>query len=196
MALKKFKDARGQHLRIYMSLLDSSAWQALNFSQQALFVACRRKLNSNNNGNLSFTLNGLKEWGFASSATLASGLRALQAVGFIAVSREGGKVNRGQAIARLYRFTDEDAHEWRNLGIPMTKATNNWRRFESLEAARKAIVTADAKARTDYATAKTEREKRRARKNSPIQKLNRASSNSEAVPIQNLKPVAISSFRN
>ena len=77
MAKEKFKDPRGPHLRIYWSIIDSPAWFALNFSQRALYVACRRKLTSNFNGNLAFTHAGLAKRGFAvSSSTLASGLRA------------------------------------------------------------------------------------------------------------------------
>ena len=127
---KKFKDPRGGHVRIYWSMLDSPAWRALTHSERAIYVACRWKLTSNNNGNLAFTLAGLREQGLTvSSSTLASGLRVLQLVGIIAVTREGGKVNRGQALATLWRFTDEPAHQYIKLDIPATKPTNEWLRF-------------------------------------------------------------------
>ncbi len=42
--MAKFQDPRGGHVRIYWSILDSPAWRALSFSQQALYIACRRKL--------------------------------------------------------------------------------------------------------------------------------------------------------
>ena len=197
MAKQKFKDARGPHLRIYWALLDSSAWFALSFSQRALYIACRRKLTSNNNGNIALTLAGLLEQGFtASSSTLAGGLRALQAVGFIAVTREGGKVNRGQAIPTLYRFNDEPCHEWAKLDIAMMKASNDWQQFATVQAATEAINAADLKARSDHAKAKLEREQRAIEKNSPIRKSNRDSSKFKAAPIRNSKPVAFSDFEN
>ena len=196
MGKEKFKDMRGAHVRIYWSLVDSPAWFALSFSQRALYVACRRKLTSNNNGNLAFTLAGLTAQGFiASSATLASGLRALLATGFVAVTRRGGQVRRGQAIPTLYRFTDEPCHQWVKLDIPMSKATNDWQAFATVEAASTAIDNAEQKARDDYAVAKAERTKRTPRKKSPIQKLKRADSDSGLEPLQILKPKPISDFK-
>jgi len=146
----KFVDPRGAHVRLHWRLLDSPAWNALLFSQQALYVACRRKLTSNNNGNLEFTLSALRERGFTSSSTLASGLRALVAVGLIAVTREGGRVGRGQTIPVLYRFTDEVAHEWRKLEIPAYQATDDWRKFESIADARGAIDAAEQRSHVKH----------------------------------------------
>jgi hypothetical protein len=194
---EKFKDVRGAHLRIYWSLLDSPAWFALSFSQRALYVACRRKLTSNLNGNLAFTLAGLAAQGFiASSSTLASGLRALQAVGFIAVTREGGKVNRGQAIPTLYRFTDEPCHQWVKLDIPMMKPTNEWQQFATVQTAADAINAAETKARDDYAIVAAQRKARTNEKNRPIRKSKRDSSKFKAAAIRDSKPGAISGFEN
>lgn len=181
MAKPKFKDARGAHLPIYWALLDSPAWFALSFSQRALYVACRRKLTSNNNGNIALTLAGLAEQGFtASSSTLAGGLRALQAAGFIAVMREGGMVRRGQAIATLYRFNDEPCHEWAKLDIPMMRASNEWQQFATVQAATEAINAAELKARCDHAKAKLEREQR------AIEKIRRFEN--RTVTVRNSKP--------
>ena len=192
---KKFQDPRGGHVRIYWSLLDSPAWSALSFSQQALYLVCRRLLTSNSNGNLAFTKSGLGAKGFSSSATLAAGLRALLAVGFIAVTRQGGQVRRGQAIPTLWRFTDEPSHQWLKLDIPMSKPTCDWQAFATVEAASTAIKNAEKKARDEYAVAKAEREKRTPRKKSSVQKLKRNDSDSGLVPLQNLKPKQISGFR-
>ena len=184
-------------MRIYWSIVDSPAWFALSFSQRALYIACRRKLTSNFNGNLAFTHAGMAEQGFAvSSSTLAGGLRALQAVGLIAVTREGGKVNRGQAIPTLYMFTDEDCHEWMKLHIPMTKASNQWRQFATVQAASEAIQAAESKARIDHAASVALREQRAIEKNSPIRKLKRDDSKFKAAPIRNSKPRAFSGFEN
>ena len=197
MRREKFRDVRGAHLRIYWSLIDSPAWFALSFSQRALYVACRRKLTSNGNGNLAFTLAGLAAHGFsASSSTLASGLRALQAVGFIAVTREGGKVNRGQAIPTLYRFNDEPCHEWARLDIPMMKPTNEWQQFATVQAATDAINAAESKARADHAIVVAQRTERENDKNRPIRKSKRDGSKFKAAPIRNSKPGAFSGFEN
>lgn len=197
MARQKFNDPRGAHLRIYWALVDSPAWFALSFSQRALYVACRRKLTSNNNGNLAFTLAGLTAQGFtASSSTLANGLRALQAVGFIAVTREGGQVMRGQAIPTLYRFTDEPCHEWQKLDIPMIRPSNEWQHFATVQAATDAINGAELKAREDHARIVAERDQRAIEKNSPIRKSKRDGSKIKAEPIRNSKPGAFSGFEN
>ena len=191
---KKLKDPRGGHVRVYWTLLDSPAWSALSFSQQALYLVCRRLLTSNTNGNLAFTKSGLGAKGFSSSATLAAGLRALLAVGFIAVTRQGGQVRRGQTVPTLYRFTDEPCHQWLKVDIPMSKATHDWQDFASVDAARTAIKTAEQKAQGDYAVAKADREKRTPRKKSSVQKLKRNDSDSGLVPLQNPKSKQISGF--
>ena len=197
MGAKKFNDPRGAHIRIYWALLDSRAWFALSFSQRALYLACRRKLTSNSNGNLAFTLAGLAAQGFtASSSTLASGLRALQAVGFIAVTREGGKVNRGQAIPTLYRFCDEPCHQWVKLDIPSMKPSNGWQRFDSVQSATDAINASEMKARADHAIVIAQRKERANQKNLPTRISKRDSSKFKAAPIRNSKPGAFSGFEN
>ena len=149
---KKFQDPRGGHVRIYWNVVDSVAWKALSFSQQALYVAMRRRLTSNSNGNISATVSTLRQQGFdISSSALASGLRALLAVGLIATTRSGGAVGRGQVIATLYRFTDDVSHEWRAHHIPAFKSTNEWRRFELVSEALTAIKDADEAASVEHA---------------------------------------------
>jgi hypothetical protein len=190
-------DPRGAHVRIYWDILDSHAWNALNYSQRALYVACRRKLKSTNNGNLAFTLADLRENGFNSSSTLASGLRALLAVGLIAVTREGGRVARGQTIPVLYRFTDDPSHQWMKHDIPAYSATHEWRRFESVEEAANVIAQAEVQSRQRHAARKektgvtTEHEKK-----SSIRKSNRNDSKSEYGTIRNPNSVTSSKFEN
>lgn len=193
--MAKFKDERGGHVRIYWSILDSPAWRALSFSQQALYIACRRKLTLNSNGNIELTLAGLKEKGFVSSATLGTGLRALRAVGLIATTRDGGRVARGQTIPSLYRFTDEDSHEWRKLALPAFRATNEWQKFATVEAASAAIKAAELAATERFAPIKLERARRKREKNSSIQKLNRHDTDFEVATIQKVKPKAFSDTR-
>lgn len=193
--MAKFKDERGGHVRIYWSILDSPAWRALSFSQQALYIACRRKLTLNSNGNIELTLAGLKEKGFVSSATLGNGLRALRAVGLIATTRDGGRVARGQTIPSLYRFTDEDSHEWRKLALPAVRATNEWKKFATVEAASAAVMAAELAATERFAPIKLERDRRKREKNSSIQKLNRHDTDFEVATIRKVKPKAFSDTR-
>jgi len=185
----KFVDPRGGHLRIYWNVLDAPAWAALSYSQQALFIAMRRRLTANSNGNIAATVAGLREQGFAiSSSTLASGLRALAAVGLIAVAREGGKVGRGQAIPTLYRFTDYDMHEWPKLHIAARKATNEWSAIGSIEAAKRAINDAE-KAATEAAAKASE-------KKLPLRNSKRDSSIFRSGTLRKSKSDAISGFEN
>lgn len=193
--MAKFQDPRGGHVRIYWSILDSPAWKALSFSQQALYVTCRRKLTLNSNGNIELTLAGLKDKGFVSSATLGTGLRALRAVGLIATTRDGGRVARGQTIPSLYRFTDEDSHEWRRLEIPALRASNEWQKFVTVEAASAAIKAAELAAIERFAPIKLERDRRKREKNMSIQKLNRHDTDFEAATIRKVKSKAISDTR-
>jgi hypothetical protein len=198
MAKKKFRDPRGVHVRLYWSILDSPAWRALSFSQRALYVSCRRRLTSNNNGNLHFTLANLRDDGFTSSSTLAGGLRALIAVGLIAVTREGGRVARGQTIPVLYRFTDEDSHEWAKLEIPSYRATNEWQRFQTVEQVSAAIAKAEDVSKASHAKRFPNGRAATisAKKNSSNRKSNGNTSKSEHATIRNSNEHAISSFEN
>lgn len=158
MSKHRMSDPRGGHVRLYWTVTDSPAWKALSFSQQALYVAMRRRLTSNSNGNVAASVGMLREQGFEiASSSLATGLQALIAVGLIAVTRPGGWVGRGQAIPTLYRFTDEASHEWRAKHIQAYKATDEWRRFATVDEARAAIATAAAEGKHRHAKAKQAR---------------------------------------
>lgn len=128
---KKPADPRGGHVRIYWDLIDSVAWRSLGYASQSLFLLMRRKLMGTNNGNISATLGELKHYGWKSSATLNKALKELQALGFIAVTRQGG-IAFGQKVCTLYRFTDVDVYEHPKLGIRSISATNDWKRFSTL----------------------------------------------------------------
>ncbi len=116
-------------------------------------------------------------------------------MGLIATTRDGGRVARGQTIPSLYRFTDEDSHEWRKLALPAFRATNEWQKFATVEAASEAIKAADLAAMKRFEPIKLERERRKREKNSSIQKLNRHDSDFEVAAIQKVKPKAISDTR-
>ncbi|MFC7462702.1 hypothetical protein [Hydrogenophaga defluvii] len=135
---KKPPDPRGGHARIYWSIIDSMAWRGLGYASQSLYVVLRRKLQSTNNGNISAALGDLKHYGWRSSATLTRALRELQAVGLIAVTRQGG-IAYGQKVCNLYRFTDEPAFEYPKLGLKACNATNEWQAFQTVVEVRQAI---------------------------------------------------------
>jgi hypothetical protein len=140
---KKPADPRGGHVRIYWELIDSMAWRALDWSSVGLYVAMRRKLQSTNNGNLSCTLGDMKHYGMGSSATLAKALKALQAVGLISMTRQGG-IAFGQKVCSLYRFTDEQVFEQPKVGVKASAPTHEWRQFTTLGQAKAAIHAAHA----------------------------------------------------
>lgn len=197
------QDPRGGHVRLYWRLIDSSAWRALSFSQQALYIALRRRLTANSNGNIDASLAGLRSQGFEiASSSLAAGLQALIAVGLIAVTRPGGWVGRGQAIPVLYRFTDDPSHEWRALHIPAYKATDDWRRFATVAEAKAAITVAVNEGKARHAKAKQDREAKTAivattaaaEKNRRLEKPHRLDSKNKSGSTRISKPEAISSF--
>jgi len=149
--MKKSSDPRGGHIRLYWALVDSMAWRALGWADQGLYIAMRRKLGATNNGNIEATLGGsnggMRHFGITSSASLSKGLRALMAVGLIAKTRQG-HLSQGRRTCNLFRFTDEPVLEMPKLGIAAMKATNEWRDFATLAAAKAAILSAHKAAKT------------------------------------------------
>lgn len=146
----KFKDPRGRHCRLYGDIQTHPAWLALTWFEKCLWLAMRRRLGSTNNGNIEATLGGeqgLRHDGIRSSASLASGLRALEAVGLIAKTRQG-QLSQGKKICNLFRFTDESTEEIPKIGLPRTPPTRDWLRFTSIAQAEAAIRAAHAAAKT------------------------------------------------
>lgn len=137
----KYRDVRGGHVRLYWDILDSAAWLALTWIDQGLYLAMRRSLSNNNNGNVNATISRLRSRGVKSSASLAKSLRALQAVGLIEKTRQGG-IAHGVKTCCLYRFTDVEVFEQKALGLTYLRATNEWRDFKLLEHARAAVKAA------------------------------------------------------
>ncbi len=166
---KPAPDPRGGHIRLYWALIDSPAWSCLSATDQRAYVALRRSLGKTNNGDLSLPLSRARHYGITSPATLAKALRAVVAVGLIAVTRRGGCTRGGQRLPTLYRFTDEQVFEMRPKLIDACKATNDWRAITSIAHGKAMIRQADQHARE---TAKTKR---------LLQNLNGTSTKSEAV---------------
>ncbi len=206
MSKHRMSDPRGGHVRLYWAITDSPAWKALSFSQQALYVAMRRRLTSNSNGNVAASVGMLREQGFKiAPSSLATGLQALIAVGLIAVTRPGGWVGRGQAIPTLYRFTDEPSHEWRTLHIQAHKVTDDWRRLATVVEAKAAITVAAEEGRARHASATRQREARQAankvavleEKNHRLEKLHRLNSKNDSGSTRKMKaePISGAEFR-
>lgn len=126
------KDPRGGHVRLYWDLLDSPAWRSLTPSDQRCYVALLRGLRSSNNGDLALSLSMARHHGISSPTTLAKGLRALQAVGLIAVTRRGGCSRGGQRLPTLYRITDQQCFDIPAKFVPAMKATNDWKAITSI----------------------------------------------------------------
>jgi hypothetical protein len=129
---KKFSDPRGGHIRLYWEIMDSNAYRSLSATDQRAYLALQRQSKSTNNGDLSLPLSKSRESGITSPATLAKSLRALVAVGLLAVTRKGGCKSGGQRLPTLYRFTDREAYAHPVKNIEASKATNEWKAVKSL----------------------------------------------------------------
>lgn len=130
------------HIRVNLSLLNSPAFIALDWTARALFTDMRSKLRGSNNGNINATLSELRHRGWRSPATLAKALRQLEAVGLITKTRKTIGVKAGSKVCNLYRFTDLDCFEVPKLEIAATKATHDYKRFTALNEAQQAIASA------------------------------------------------------
>lgn len=137
-------DPRGGHVRLYWELLDSNAWRCLSSSDQRAYVALLRSLRSTNNGDLSLALSVAKMHGITSQTTLAKNLRALVAVGLLAVTRKGGCTKGGQRLPTLYRITDQQAYANPMKHIEASKATSDWKLITTLGMGREAIRKTEA----------------------------------------------------
>lgn len=160
--MAKFKtppDPRGGHIRLYWELLDSNAWRCLSASDQRVYVALLRGLRSTNNGDLSLPLSAAKQHGISSKTTLAKSLRALMAVGLIAVTRKGGATKGGQRLPSLYRITDQPVYELAAKHIAASKATNDWKAITTLAMGRHAIKRAEETAKAEAQKTETQGQK-------------------------------------
>lgn len=148
-------DPRGGHVRLYWDVLDSNAWRCLSATDQRAYVAICRQLRSTNNGDLSLPLSEARIHGITSPATLAKSLRALVAVGLIAVTRKGGCSRGGQRLPTLYRLTDREVFEVPAKHIEACRPTSEWRAVKTLAQGRAMIRQANGAA--SEKTASTEK---------------------------------------
>lgn len=147
MARYKFtNDPRERHVRLFWIIVDSNAWRCLSATDQRVYVALRRGLSATNNGNVELTLKGARPHGIKSKTTLAKSLRALCAVGLIAVTRKGGCKRGGQRLPTLYRFTDAQVYEIPAKHVEAHRPSNEWEHIQTLAQGRHLIREAEAKA--------------------------------------------------
>lgn len=146
MAKNNFRDPRGHSLRIYSDLYDSPAFAALSPHDVLAYLALLRELKQHNNGDLSLTLSRAKKCGIKHHITLARSLRALCAVGLIAITRKGGSSKDGQRLPSLYRVTDRECYEIPAKHLSALPATNEWKSVTSEAQGQQLIADAERKA--------------------------------------------------
>jgi hypothetical protein len=141
---KPFKDPRGHSLRIYSDVFDSAAFAALSPHDVRAYLALLRELKGYNNGDLSLPLTRAKKCGIAHHMTLARSLRALCAVGLIALTRKGGCTKGGQRLPNLYRLTDRECYDIPAKHLEAMKETHEWKRVTSVQHGRDLIAAAES----------------------------------------------------
>lgn len=141
----KFRDPRGHSLRVYDDVYDSHAWAALGPFDVLAYLALLRELKGFNNGDLSLPLTRAKRCGIHHHVTLARSLRALVAVGLIAITRKGGCAKGGQRLPTLYRMTDRECFEVPAKHIEAQPVTDEWKRVTSREHGLLLIAEAEEK---------------------------------------------------
>lgn len=142
------KDPRGGHIRLYWEVMDSPAWRSLSPTDQRCYLGLLRNLRSTNNGDLSLALSVAKHHGIGSPTSLAKGLRALQAVGLIAVTRKGGCSRGGQRLPTLYRITDQPCYDIPAKFVTACKASHEWKTVQSIAHGKALIREAEKVAAT------------------------------------------------
>lgn len=148
--MKPPRDPRGHSLRIYSDLYDSAAFRCLSPHDVMAYLALLRELKAYNNGDLSLPLTRAKACGIGHHLTLARSLRALCAVGLIAVTRKGGSTKGGQRLANLYRVTDRECYDIPAKHLTAMKATNEWREVASVEQGNGLIAAAEDAAKATH----------------------------------------------
>lgn len=137
------RDPRGHSLRIYSDVYDSPAFTALSPHDVMAYLALLRELKGYNNGDLSLPLTRAKRCGIKHHITLARSLRALCAVGLVALTRKGGCTKGGQRLPSLYRFTDRECFANLAKHLEAMAETNEWKRIGNVEQAAQLIEAAE-----------------------------------------------------
>ena len=151
----KPRDPRGHSLRIYSDLYDSPAFAALSTHDVMAYLALLRELKGYNNGDLSLPLTRAKLHGIKHHITLARSLRALCAVGLVAITRKGGCTKGGQRLPSLYRVTDRECFAIPAKHLEAMKETHEWKRVTSVQHGLDLIAAAESAVKATSAKLKT-----------------------------------------
>ena len=149
------RDPRGHSLRIYSDVYDSPAFAALSPHDVMAYLALLRELKGYNNGDLSLPLTRAKRCGIKHHITLACSLRALCAVGLVALTRKGGCTKGGQRLPSLYRVTDRECLEIPAKHLEAMKETHEWKRVTSVQHGLDLIAAAELAVKKSAAKLKT-----------------------------------------
>lgn len=152
---KPAQDPQGHSARVYDFIMDSPAYAALSPHDVLAYLALLRELKNLNNGDLSLPLTRSKKYGIGHHVTLARALRALCAVGLVAITRKGGCDKGGHREPTLYRVTHRDSFERSNKLVEAVKESNEWRRVTSEEHGRALIQAAENKVKAGTAKTKS-----------------------------------------
>ena len=148
--LKPQRDPRGHSLRVYSDVYDSHAFTALSPHDVLAYLALLRELKGYNNGDLSLPLSRSKTCGISHSKTLARSLRALCAVGLVAVTRKGGCTKGGQRLPNLYRMTDRECYDIPTKHLDASSASHEWKRVSSVAHGHYLIQVSEDAAKTEH----------------------------------------------
>ena len=145
--LKPQRDPRGHSLRIYSDVFDSPAFAALSPHDVLAYLALMRELKGYNNGDLSLPLSRAKGCGIGHHLTLARSLRALCAVGLVAITRKGGCTKGGQRLPTLYRMTDRECYDIPAKHLGAMRETHDWKRVTDTRHGLSLIAAAELSAK-------------------------------------------------
>ena len=147
--MKPQRDPRGHSLRVYSDVDDSPAFVALSPHDVLAYLALLRELKGYNNGDLSLPLSRAKKCGMSHPKTLARCLRALCAVGLVAITRKGGCTRGGQRLPTLYRMTDRECYAIPAKFLEAMPETHEWKRVTSEQHGHGLIRAAEDSTTTD-----------------------------------------------
>lgn len=153
---KPHRDPRGHSLRIYSDIYDSAAFASLSPHDVLAYLALLRELKGYNNGDLSLPLSRSKKCGISHPKTLARSLRALCAVGLVAITRKGGCTKGGQRLPNLYRMTDRECFAIPAKHLEAIKESNEWKRVTNVQHGQSLIALAEAATKVDPEKLKTQ----------------------------------------
>jgi hypothetical protein len=87
----KNRRIRGRFFALPNHVLDSVAYSSLNGWTVKLIVDLGKQYNGRNNGDLCATFSIMKKYGWNSKGTLSRALKSAQKLGFIELTRQGGR---------------------------------------------------------------------------------------------------------